>query len=181
VLITGGAGRVGYYAIQWAKAAGATVIASASNPLDEQVCRALGVDQVFNHREPGWGERVKSLNGGRAVDRVVDVEFGANLPEVLQCIRVGGTIATYSSTQVPEPRLPFFRMMYLDLTLRLVIVYSMPESAKAQAIGDITRFLADGRLQHRIVHRVPLDELARANELIERGSLGGCVVVSVGS
>ncbi len=181
VLITGGAGRVGYYAIQWAKAAGATVIASASNPLDEHACRALGADQVFNHRESGWGERVKLLNGGRAVDRVIDVEFGANLPEVLQCIRVGGTIATYSSTQVPEPRLPFFRMMYLDLTLRLVIVYSMPESAKAQAIGDITRFLADGRLQHRIAHRIPLDELARANELIERGSVGGCVVVSVGS
>ena len=181
VLITGGAGRVGYYAIQWAKAAGATVIASAGNALDEQACRELGANQVFNHREPGWGERVKSLNGGKPVDRVIDVEFGANLPELLQCIRVGGTIATYSSTQVPEPRLPFFRMMYLDLTLHLVIVYSMPESAKVLAIGDITRFLADGRLQHRVAHRLPLDELAQANELIERGGVRGCVVVSIGS
>jgi len=181
VLITGGAGRVGYYAIQWAKAAGATVIASASNPLDQQACRALGADQVFNHREPGWGERVKSLNGGKAVDRVIDVEFGANLPEVLQCIRVGGAIATYSSTQVPEPRLPFVKMMYLDLTLRLVIVYSMPESAKAQAIGDITRLLAQGQLQHRIAHVLPLAELARANELVEQRGCGGCVVLDVGA
>lgn len=181
VLITGGAGRVGYYAIQWAKAGGATVIASASNALDERVCRGLGADQVFNHREPGWGERVKSLNGGKAVDRVIDVEFGANLPEVLQCIRIGGTIATYSSTQVPEPRLPFFRMMYLDLTLRLVIVYAMPEPAKRHAVADITRLLEQGQLQHRIAHVLPLGELARANELIERGGLGGCVVVSVES
>jgi NADPH:quinone reductase-like Zn-dependent oxidoreductase len=181
VLITGGAGRVGYYAIQWAKVAGAAVIASASNPLDEQVCRGLGADQVFNHREPGWGERVKSLNGGKAVDRVVDVEFGANLPEVLQCVRVGGTIATYSSTQVPEPRLPFLRMMYLDLTLRLVIVYSMPEPAKAKAIENITRLLAQDQLQHRIAHVLPLGELARANELIEQRGFGGCVVLDVGA
>jgi len=74
-------GRVGYYAVQWAKAAGATVIASTSNSSDEAVCKSVGADQVFNHREPGWSERVKALNGGKPVDRVIDVEFGANLPE----------------------------------------------------------------------------------------------------
>jgi NADPH2:quinone reductase len=179
LLITGGAGRVGYYAIQWAKAAGAKVIASASTPADEQACRAIGADRVVNHREPGWGQRVKELNGGAPVDRVIDVEFGTNLPEVLDCIGIGGTIATYSSTQVSEPKLPFFRMMYLDLTVRLVIVYAMPEAAKRQAIEDITHDLSGGKLQHRIPHVLPLGELARANELIERGRVGGCVVVSV--
>jgi NADPH:quinone reductase-like Zn-dependent oxidoreductase len=179
LLVTGGAGRVGYYAIQWAKAAGATVIASASRPADAQTCRTAGADHVFNHREPGWGERVKALNGGKPVDRVIDVEFGANLPEVLDCIRIGGTIATYSSTKVPEPRLPFLRMMFMDLTLRLVIVYAMPESAKQHAIEDITASLVEERLRHRVAHRVPLSELARANELIEQGGFGGCVVVTI--
>ncbi len=179
LLVTGGAGRVGYYAIQWAKIAGARVIASASNAADEQLCRALGADHVFNHREPGWGERVKAQNGGQPVDRVIDVEFGANLPEVLQCIRIGGVIATYSSTQVPEPKLPFARMMFMDLTLRLVIVYAMPEPAKRHAIEDITRALAQNQLQHRIAHALPLRELARANELIEQRGFGGCVVVNV--
>ncbi len=179
MLVTGGAGRVGYYAIQWAKNAGARVIASASNAADEQLCRALGADHVFNHREPGWGERVKAQNGGKPVDRVIDVEFGANLPEVLQCIRTSGTIATYSSTQVPEPKLPFLRMMFMDLTLRLVIVYAMPESAKLQAIEDITRMLTEGKLQHRVAHVLPLGEIARANELIEQRGFGGCVVVNV--
>lgn len=179
VLVTGGAGRVGYYAIQWAALAGARVIASASNPRDAAVCREAGANHVFNHREPGWGERVKALNGGRPVDRVIDVEFGANLPEVLACIRTGGVIATYSSTQVKEPQLPFFRMMYLDLTLHFVIVYAMPEEAKAQAVSDVTRALSDGTLKHRIAERVPLDEIARANELVERGGSNGCVVVDV--
>lgn len=180
VLVTGGAGRVGYYAIQWAKSAGARVIATASRPEDERTCGDLGAHAVVNHREPGWGERVKAANGGNSIDRVVEVEFGANLPEVLQCIRVGGTIATYSSMQAPEPRLPFYRMMFMDLTMRMVLVYVMPELAKQAAIEDIGKYLAEGRLQHRIAHRLPLEELARANELIEQGELRGCVVVDIG-
>ncbi len=179
VLVTGGAGRVGYYAIQWAKSAGAKVMATASNAEDEQACRTIGADHVINHREVGWGKRVKELNAGVPVDRVIDVEFGANLPEVLDCIRIGGTIATYSSTQVTEPKLPFFRMMYLDLTLHFVIVYAMPETAKQQAIEDITHFLAGEQLRHRISNVLPLCELARANELIEQRALRGCVVVDV--
>jgi len=179
VLVTGGAGRVGYYAIQWAKMAGARVIASASNSRDEAVCREAGAKHIFSHREPGWGERVKALNGGKPVDRVIDVEFGANLPEVLNCIRTSGVIATYSSTQVKEPQLPFFRMMYLDLTVHFVIVYSMPEPAKKHAIADITQAFRDGMLQHRIADRVPLAEIAHANELVEQGGSNGCVVVDV--
>jgi len=179
VLITGGAGRVGYYAIQWAKMAGAKVIASTSNARDEAVCREAGAQQVVNHREPGWGERVKALNGGKPVDRVIDVEFGANLPEVLNCIRTSGVIATYSSTQVKEPQLPFFRVMYLGLTIHFVIVYSMPEPAKKLAVADITQAFRDGMLQHRIADRVPLAEIARANELVELGGSNGCVVVKI--
>jgi NADPH:quinone reductase-like Zn-dependent oxidoreductase len=179
VLVTGGAGRVGYYAIQWAKMAGAKVIASASNARDEAVCHDAGARHVFNHREPGWGGRVRALNGGQPVDRVIDVEFGANLPEVLDCIRNGGVIVTYSSTQVKEPQLPFYRMMFMDLTLRLVIVYSMPETAKKHAIADITQAFQHGMLRHRIADRVPLEEIARANELVEQGGSNGCIVVAI--
>jgi NADPH:quinone reductase-like Zn-dependent oxidoreductase len=179
VLVTGGAGRVGHYAIQWARMAGATVIATASKPADENTCRDAGADHVVNHRQPDWGQRVLECAGGARVDRVVDVEFGANLPEVLQCIRTGGIIATYSSTQVPEPKLPFRDMMFMDLTIRMVIVYAMPESAKGAAVRDTTAALEAGRLQHRIAQELPFEQMARAHELIEEGGFGGCVVVSV--
>jgi NADPH:quinone reductase len=116
---------------------------------------------------------------GNPVDRVVEVEFGANLA-VLQCIRTGGTIATYSSMQASEPKLPFYRMMFMDLTLRMVLVYVMPEPAKQAAIADIGKYLAADRLQHRIAHRLPLEEIARANELVEQGGVRGCVVVDIG-
>jgi NADPH2:quinone reductase len=179
ILVTGGAGRVGHYAIQWAHQAGAKVIATASNTDDVQACHEAGADAVVNHRDADWYKQVLDANSGQCVDRVIDVEFGANLPQTLNLIRVGGTVATYSSTVVMEPKLPFYQMMFMDLTLRLVIVYSMPESAKQDAIADIDEKLRDDRLQHRIAHSVPLDDIARAHELIEEGGFRGCVVVNL--
>ena len=141
----------------------------------------MGADAIVNHREPGWGAAVLACNDGNKVDRVVEVEFGANLSEVLHCIRIGGTIATYSSATVAEPTLPFRDMMFMDLTVRMVIVYAMPEQAKLDAIRDTTEALAKGRLQHRIAHILPLEDIARSHELIEQGGFGGCVVVRIDS
>ncbi|MDG0978806.1 MAG: NADPH:quinone reductase [Halieaceae bacterium] len=179
LLITGGAGRVGYYAIQWAKHSGAKVIATASNEADKALCLELGADAVINHRETNWGEQVLTATQGDKVDRVVDVEFGANLPEVLKCVRIGGTIATYSSTQIAAPQLPFRDMMFMDLTVRMVIVYAMPEAAKDAAVNDTFAALEAGWMQHRIAHRVPMNQPAKAHELIEQGGFGGCVVIEI--
>ena len=179
VLVTGGAGRVGYYAIQWAHRAGARVIATASNDADALACREAGAEQVVNHREPGWGRQVLAHSEGVQIDRVIDVEFGVNLPELLDCLRTGATIATYSSTVVPEPSLPFRTMMFMDLTVRMVIVYAMPESAKAQAVADTQTRLAEEGLRHRIAQILPFAEMARAHEIIEEGSVRGCVVVTL--
>jgi len=179
ILVTGGAGRVGHYAIQWARRDGARVIATASNELDAAACRAAGADSVVNHREAGWGQQVFDLSGGKKIDRVIDVEFGANLPELLHCVRIGATIATYSSTVVPEPTLPFRTMMFMDLTVRMVIVYAMPERAKAQAVADTQALLASDALQHRIADVLPFEEMAQAHEMIETGSIRGCVIVGI--
>ena len=177
LLITGGAGRVGHYAIQWAHQAGARVITTASNDQDDQACREAGADAIVSHREANWSAKVLAANDGAPIDRVVEVEFGANLPEVLNVLRTGATVATYSSTQDPSPKLPFYRMMYMDLRIRLVIVYAMPEEAKQQAIADIDEASRAGWLQHRVAHVVDLDEIAKAHELIENGGFRGCVLV----
>ncbi len=179
VLITGGAGRVGYYAIQWAKQAGARVITTASNDIDKGICESIGASFVANHRQENWAEAVMSYTGGQKIDRVIDVEFGANLPEVLKLIGTGGAIATYSSTQVKEPKLPFLQMMYLNLSLHLVIVYAMPEEAKQAAIIDINNKLSNDELQHRVAHVLDFEDIVRSHELIEQGGFGGCVVVRI--
>ena len=177
ILITGGAGRVGHYAIQWAHHAGARVIATASNREDTEACREAGADVIVNHREENWSAKVLAAIDGQPVDRVIEVEFGANLSEVLKLVRIGATIATYSSTQVPQPKLPFYQMMYQDLKIRLVIVYAMPEEAKRRVIADIEEAWRAGKLQHRVAHVLGLDEIAKAHALIEDGGFRGCVVV----
>ena len=177
ILVTGGAGRVGYYAIQWAIMAGAEVIATASNAIDQATCLALGAKAVVNHREDDWGKQVLIASQGKKVDRVIDVEFGANLPQILQCIATSGVIATYSSTQVKQPSLPFIDMMFMDLTLRMILVYAMPESAKVQAIDAITEALQAAKLQHRIAHTVALEHIAEGHKIVEQGGFGGCVIV----
>jgi NADPH:quinone reductase-like Zn-dependent oxidoreductase len=179
VLITGGAGRVGYYAIQWAKQAGARVITTASNDIDKGICESIGASFVVNHRQENWAEAVMSYTGGQKIDRVIDVEFGANLPEVLKLIGTGGAIATYSSTQIKEPKLPFLQMMYLNLSLHLVIVYAMPEEAKRAAIIDINNKLSNIELQHRVAHVLDFEDMVRSHELIEQGGFGGSVVVRI--
>jgi len=71
VLVTGGAGAVGHYAVQLAAWAGATVIAT--------VRRAGGAAYVMNYRVEDVAARVRDITGGAGVDHVVDVDFGGNL------------------------------------------------------------------------------------------------------
>ena len=176
-VVTGGAGRVGHYALQWASRAGARVIATASNPADAKSCVDAGAHAVVNHREANWAEQCIEANSGEKIDRVIDVEFGVNLSSNLDLIRTGGSIVTYGSAAEPEPRLPFYRMMFLDLLVRLVIVYEMPEAAKDAAIKDITRALEQKSLQHRITKVLPLDKIAQSHELVEKGGFRGSMVL----
>ncbi len=176
LIITGAGGRVGYYAVQWAKWAGARVIATASNETSAEDAGLAGADVVLDYRSETLSDQVRELTSGRGVDRIVDVEFGANLGTSIEVLRTGGTIATYSSTQAPEPKLPFYPMMFKDISLRFVLVYAMPETAKRQAAADITRFLEDSKFTHRIAETFTLDDIAQAHEAVEQGRRG-CVIV----
>ena len=109
----------------------------------------------------------------------MDGEFGGNLPVLLDVASTGATIASYASMQVAEPTLPFRRMLFMDLTIRMVLVYAMPESAKEDAIEDITEFLDTGMLQHRIAYREPLENIAGAHQRIEKAGFYGVVLVDL--
>jgi NADPH2:quinone reductase len=74
--------------------------------------------------------------------------------------------------------MPFYRMMFMDLTIRLVIVYDMPERAKREAISDITEALEANRLNHRVARVYPFAEIAAAHGLIEQGGVRGCVLLN---
>jgi NADPH:quinone reductase len=180
VLITGGAGAVGAYAIQFAKLGGARVLTTVSSDEKAEIAADAGADYVFNYKAENIETRIGDLPGGGGVDRIVEVEFGGNLPTSLKVLKTGGVIAAYASDAVPEPKLPFYALAYTGACARFVLVFIMPEAAKRQAIADIGRWLEAGELRHYIARRFPLAETVAAHEAMERGVTGN-VVLEIGA
>jgi len=179
VLVTGGAGAVGFYAIQWARQGNARrVVATISRPEQEAVARRAGAHATVNYRTEPVVDRVRELTEG-GVDRIVDVAFGQNLPQSIQLVRANAVIATYSSDAVPEPTLPFWSLLAKDVTVRFVLVYEMSEWAHRAAAEAITSALDGGQLQHQIGARVSLDGIVEAHEAQESGKLIGKAVVEL--
>ena len=107
ILVTGASGRVGYYAVQWAKLANAKVIATAGTDENCQVALDAGADWALNYRESDLAQRIVACSGPGGVDHIIDVEFGQNAKVSAEVLDNCGTIATYSSSKNPEPLIPF--------------------------------------------------------------------------
>lgn len=179
ILVTGGAGAVGHYAVQLARWGGAQVIATASGPEKAAHAKAAGADRVVNYKTEDVAAAVKDFTQGQGVDRIVEVEFGGNLSTSLACLKTNGIIATYASGAVMEPKLPFYPMMFQGVTIRMVLVYILPEAARRQSIQDINHALAQGALVHAIAETYPLERIAEAHKAVESGKMIGNVVVSI--
>lgn len=179
VLVTGGAGAVGHYAVQLAKWGGARVIATVSSPEKAARAAAAGADHTVNYRTGDPAAEILALTGGAGVDRIVDVDFGGNLATSLKVVKVNGTIAAYASMGDAEPKLPFYALMTRNVTVRPVLIYTMPERAKDEAAADVVRLVEAGRLQHQIGARFPLARIVEAHEAQESGQVIGNIVVDV--
>lgn len=178
VLVTGGAGVVAHYAIQLAKWAGATVVTTVSSDTKAVHARAAGADLILNYRTEDVAARIKSELGG--VDRVVDVDFGKNLPVSATVLNPHGGIACYASTSVREPAFPYNDLLRLNITVRPVFVYTMADEAKARAQADIARWVAEAKPVFAIAERFPLPEVIPAHLTVERGEKIGHVILDVG-
>jgi NADPH2:quinone reductase len=180
VLVHGGAGAVGFYAVQIARLGGARVIATVSRAEQAARAREAGADDVVNYRTEDVVARVQELCGApTVVDRVIDVAFGVNLPANLALLRPGGVIATYASDAMPEPKVPFWPLLAKDLTVRFVLVYAMPLQAHAEAAHFITAALRAGALRHQVHKILPLSDIAAAHEATESMSHVGKVLVHI--
>jgi NADPH:quinone reductase len=179
VLVTGGAGAVGHYAIQLAKWGGARVIATAGRAETVAACRDAGADLVIDYKRERVAERLRDATGGAGIDRVVEVEFGGNLETSLAAIKENGVIAAYASMGAPTPPLPFYPLMFKAVTLRLVLVYILSPEARRRSIANLTAALEAGALTHPLAGRFPLDDIARAHEAVEAGNKLGQILVSI--
>jgi NADPH2:quinone reductase len=179
LLVTGASGRVGFYAAQWARQFGAIVIATAGSESRCEVARRTAADLVLNYNNEDLVEAIDEQTKGMGVDGVIDVEFGVNVATSAAVLKNGGAISTYSSSLMPEPTIPFYPMMFKNISISMILVYNMPEAAKQQAILDINRALAKDQLQHRIAESWALKETAQAHESIEKGGTDGCVIIDI--
>jgi len=177
LLITGGAGRVGYYAIEWAKQNGSTVIATASSEESTEHCVKAGADLVVGHPSDESVSEIMDYIDGKKIDRIIEGDFGANLLPVLDILKTSGTIATYSSMTDMNPSLPFIRMMFMDITIRMVLVYAMPDQAKEHAAKDITTMLNQNSFTNRVASEFSLDNISDAHQMIESGKAYGSVII----
>ena len=180
VLVTGGGGAVGGYAIQFAKLGGATVIATVSNDDKAALATRLGADHVVNYKTEDATQRIKEIAGEGGVDHVVEVALGVNFPVTTEIIGNNGVVAAYASDDQPEPVLPFRPFLYKNVTVRHVLVFGIPPKAKADAIADITRWLSSGELKDAVGQRFAFEDAAKAHEAVERGALGN-VVIEIGA
>jgi NADPH2:quinone reductase len=179
VLVTGGAGAVGHYAIQFAKWSGARVITTVSGAAKASHATSAGADHVINYREQDVVAAIKDSTAGAGVDRIVDVEFGGNLGISTQVLKAGGVIAAYGSSAVPTPTLPFYPMMFNHTTVHMLLVYLLSTAQRQSACGLINQALQAGILKNAIGGLFALKDIAQAHIAVESGSVIGNVVVDV--
>jgi NADPH:quinone reductase len=178
VLVTGGAGVVGHYAVQMALWAGARVIATVSSDDKAAHAKKAGAHAIINYRQENVEARLRELTGGKGIDRVVDVELGVNLPSYAALLRPGASIATYASSATQEVRLPL-RLRQLNLTLHMVYVYTMDDAARRRALADIGHWLTEGKPKFAIAARFPLERIVEAHELVEGADKIGHVILDI--
>lgn len=179
VLVAGGAGAVGHYALQFAKLLGARqVIATVSSEEKAKIVREAGADLAIDYRRENVAERVRETTGGRGVDRVIEVDIAANRMLDLELLRSGGDLVVYGSGQ-GEFTLPFFPLIAKNLNLHFFIVYNLTDEDRARAEAVLADLLARGALQHRIAQRLPLAQIVQAHELVESGRAIGNVVIEL--
>ena len=177
VLVAGGAGAVGHYAVQLASRFGAAqVISTVSSPAKAKLALDAGADHVIDYKVEPVAERVRELTGGRGVDRVIELDVAVNGAMDLDLLRTGGELVAYGSSPKPLD-LPFPVLLAKNIQVKFFMVYHLEAADRARATAALQRLLARGELQHNIAARMALDDIVQAHEAVEGGRLVGNLVL----
>lgn len=175
VLVQGGAGAVGELAVQFAASAGATVIATVSSEEKAGRARKAGAHHVVNYRENDVVEALATL-APDGVDKIIEVDFAANIRNDAAFIKPYGEIVSYSSTSNPEPSIPYYALQFKGALVRTVQVFTMPRSMRADAVLAINASLQAGVLRPTIADAFPLSDIASAHARAENRPDGNVVL-----
>lgn len=182
VLVQGGAGAVGNAAIQLARWADATVIATVSGPEKAQLAAAAGADHVIDYRQQDVVAEVKRISP-RGVDAVVEVAPVANAEIDTRVVAPDACVAVYADNGGGPLSLPVRPLMAPNARWQFVLVYTLPEAAKAKAVYDVAAAAGEGVLRvgpeaGLPLHYYPLDEAAAAHAAVEGGAVGKVLILT---
>jgi len=156
-VLTQGTGGVSIFALQFAKAAGARVIATSGSDEKLDRLRALGADHLINYRQtPDWGRAAAELTGGRGVDAVVDIGGAGTLAQSVQAARIGGHVSLIGVLAGWAGQIPLVPVTLKNIRLQGLSVGSRHEQERMVAALEATG------VRPVIDSCFPLEEIARA-------------------
>jgi NADPH:quinone reductase len=174
VLVAGGAGAVGHFAIQLARWGGARVVTTVSGPEKAELARQAGAEHVVNYRDPDAADQIKAV--APKVDRVVEVALGANLALDLALARPDTVIVAYAA-EPADPVLPVRACMSANVVLRFILLYGVPAAAMDHAVAGVSAALAEGVLTELPSQRFGLSDIVKAQETAEAAPVGKVLVI----
>jgi NADPH:quinone reductase len=182
VLVHGVRGAVGSLAAQLARWGGASVIGTVRTDAEVGAVGPDVADHVVSLESPASGSAgaaaaIRDL-APRGVDRVVEVALSANADLDAAVVGNGAVVAAYGSP-ADRPGLPFWPMLFANVTLRLLGSDDFPQAAKDAAASDLTSAAARGALSVTVAATIPLARISAGHELVESGAAAGRVLISV--
>ena len=180
VLVQGGAGAVGNAAIQLARWSGATVVTTVSGPAKAQLAAAAGADHVIDYRTQDVVEQVRRIAAGGA-DVIVEVAPAQNAALDAQVLAIGGCVAIYANNGGNDVTLPVRPNMQTNARWQFVLLYTVPDAAKAEATDDVTAAILEGAVRIGSeaglpLHHFPLERTADAHAAVESGAVGKVLI-----
>lgn len=176
VLVHGVRGSVSSLAAQLARWAGAIVIGTVRTQAETDKVSGATTDHVVAlDSDPVTAIRRVAPDG---VDRIIDGALSANADLDAAIVRNGAVLAAYASPK-DRPELPFWPMLFANVTIRLLGSDDFPQDAKDAAARDLSEAAAQSALWIPVAKIMPLTQIAAAHELIESGSAPGRVLVSI--
>jgi NADPH2:quinone reductase len=175
LLVHGASGGVGIAAVQIARAAGLAVIGTGGTPEGRALVLAEGARHALDHGDPGHGDEVLRLTGGRGPDVILENLADRNLAEDLRLAAPGGRIVVVGcrGPATVEPRVA----MAKDLTIAAMSLFNVPREDLAAVHREIGKGLAAGILRPAVGVEVPLAEAPRAHEAVMAPGARGKVVI----
>jgi NADPH:quinone reductase len=175
LMVSGGAGSVSQYVIQFAKMAGATVLTTISSAEKASMARKAGADYTIDYKREDVGARVMELTGNRGVDAIIEMDLAANAKLIPSALRPKGSVIIYGTGG--DATLPAFFCLTQSIQLQFFLVYELDAAERERAVAAINRALVDGKLINRVAQPTyPLADIATAHEAVEHGTLGNVIV-----